>query len=498
MGGALRGLAYREGLEVELLVELAGAGLNSRVEELVGHGHHDAGVAGGVLGQGGDEFVGHEPRVAGLGERVPQAGGELLRGGGRQGEADADAAAERQQFLGAELLGQARVAAQHHGEQRPSIERGGAQQPQLVQDRGLHLLGFVDDQNRAQERGLDVGGPALAQRPSAGPAIVGRERDGEQSAGLAVEVGETALRAGEEAEGELESWGLQIGLVFQMVDDVLGIWGDASETGKSSTNDIARKKKSLPVVHGLQHAGAEERAHLLAIYAGDEVGPSVDVELADDPGPDVVGQKVSEPSDGDDGSAVIAAVELLQQRVDRVELGTRKGFVRTREVVQGRRGAQGHALVDEGRQLFGCAAVPLAVGDRVFARHPHQDLFTMRHNPDLIFRLPADMDEDVAVFANLADVALTALLDVPVRIGDCVVVFGQGVVGSLCAAYAKKTAGQLIVVDPAEERRNRALSHGVDRAVHPNEATAAVLEATNGRGADIAIEVSGAPEGSSS
>jgi geranylgeranyl diphosphate synthase type I len=46
-------------------------------------------------------------------------------------------------------------------------------------------------------------------------------------------------------------WGENVGLAFQAQDDYLGIWGDPGNTGKSNTNDIARKKKSLPVVWGL-------------------------------------------------------------------------------------------------------------------------------------------------------------------------------------------------------------------------------------------------------
>jgi threonine dehydrogenase-like Zn-dependent dehydrogenase len=137
--------------------------------------------------------------------------------------------------------------------------------------------------------------------------------------------------------------------------------------------------------------------------------------------------------------------------------------------------------------------VALAPGDLVFARHPHQDLFTMRYNPDLIFKLPLGTDPEVAIFANLADVAYNALLDVPVRIGDVVTVFGQGIVGLFCAVLARKTAGRLIVADPIEKRRNRGVQFGADQAVHPDDAAAAVNEATGGRGADIAIEVSGAP-----
>lgn len=136
---------------------------------------------------------------------------------------------------------------------------------------------------------------------------------------------------------------------------------------------------------------------------------------------------------------------------------------------------------------------PLDVGDLVFARHPHQDLFTMRYNADLIFRLPS-IDPEVAAFANLADVAFNATLDVPVRIGDVVVVFGQGIVGLFYAMFARRTAGHLIVADPIEERRLKGLEYAAaDQAVHPDEVPEAVLEATDGRGADISVEASGAP-----
>ena len=132
-------------------------------------------------------------------------------------------------------------------------------------------------------------------------------------------------------------------------------------------------------------------------------------------------------------------------------------------------------------------------GDRVFARHPHQDLFTMRDSKTLLFRLPPNLHPERAIFANLLDVALNCNLDIPVRHGDCVVVFGQGVVGSLAAQLAKRTAGVLIVVDPIAHRRQVALSWGADFAVAPEEVAALVQQVTSGRGADICIEASGVP-----
>ena len=51
-------------------------------------------------------------------------------------------------------------------------------------------------------------------------------------------------------------FGLKLGLAFQAHDDILGIWGDANETGKSTASDLVTRKKSLPILFGLQNKGA--------------------------------------------------------------------------------------------------------------------------------------------------------------------------------------------------------------------------------------------------
>jgi geranylgeranyl diphosphate synthase type I len=47
-------------------------------------------------------------------------------------------------------------------------------------------------------------------------------------------------------------FGLNLGIAFQIHDDILGIWGDPKVTGKSTATDILAKKKSLPVLYGLE------------------------------------------------------------------------------------------------------------------------------------------------------------------------------------------------------------------------------------------------------
>jgi len=135
--------------------------------------------------------------------------------------------------------------------------------------------------------------------------------------------------------------------------------------------------------------------------------------------------------------------------------------------------------------------------DLVFVRHPHQDVFTapVDQTPDraIAVGLPREMDPEVGMFLNLAEVAVTALLDIPVALGDVVVVFGQGVVGLLVAQLARRMAGRLLVVDPLPVRRELARSFGVDAAVTPDEVEEAVRAASEGRGADVVFEASGVP-----
>ncbi|MEU2585718.1 polyprenyl synthetase family protein [Streptomyces avermitilis] len=53
----------------------------------------------------------------------------------------------------------------------------------------------------------------------------------------------------------LALYGHQVGLAFQLTDDVLGIWGDPAVTGKSVHSDLRARKKSLPVTYALNQGG---------------------------------------------------------------------------------------------------------------------------------------------------------------------------------------------------------------------------------------------------
>ncbi|MFF5258362.1 family 2 encapsulin nanocompartment cargo protein polyprenyl transferase [Actinomadura viridis] len=60
-------------------------------------------------------------------------------------------------------------------------------------------------------------------------------------------------------------FGARLGLAFQLVDDLLGIWGDPAVTGKPVHADLLSRKKSLPVVAALS-SGGPAGGELAALY----------------------------------------------------------------------------------------------------------------------------------------------------------------------------------------------------------------------------------------
>jgi geranylgeranyl diphosphate synthase type I len=73
----------------------------------------------------------------------------------------------------------------------------------------------------------------------------------------------------------LTGFGAEMGLAFQLVDDLLGIWGSPDVTGKPVLSDLRARKKSLPVVYAL-NAGTPDSARLAELYR-EPAPPSEDV-----------------------------------------------------------------------------------------------------------------------------------------------------------------------------------------------------------------------------
>ena len=85
--------------------------------------------------------------------------------------------------------------------------------------------------------------------------------------GASLRLGALVAGAGEEEQERFQTFGRQLGLAFQIRDDILGIWGEGSVTGKPVGADIARRKKSLPIVHAFEQAVGADRETLRSVYS---------------------------------------------------------------------------------------------------------------------------------------------------------------------------------------------------------------------------------------
>lgn len=107
------------------------------------------------------------------------------------------------------------------------------------------------------------------------------EMEGNKTGALlacAVSIGAVLGGADDRTADTLEAYGYHLGLAFQAVDDLLGIWGDPEATGKQTWSDLRQRKKSLPVVAALAAGGAAS-ARLADILAAD--AKLTDSQLAD-------------------------------------------------------------------------------------------------------------------------------------------------------------------------------------------------------------------------
>jgi 2-desacetyl-2-hydroxyethyl bacteriochlorophyllide A dehydrogenase len=132
------------------------------------------------------------------------------------------------------------------------------------------------------------------------------------------------------------------------------------------------------------------------------------------------------------------------------------------------------------------------IGETVFSYRPHR-AWNVVGEADLI-RLPPLPDVRRGVFLANLTTALNGVLDAHPNLGDVVVVSGLGVIGLLVTRLLSRAgAGLVIGVDQIEMRRALAAEAGAGLVLEPSaDLPEIVLEQTEGRGADIVIDASGA------
>jgi octaprenyl-diphosphate synthase len=83
------------------------------------------------------------------------------------------------------------------------------------------------------------------------------------------EAGAIAAEADQKTREQLEKYGQNLGMAFQITDDLLDWIGETEKTGKGLGNDLKEGKITLPLIHTLREADQSSRKKILGLLEND-------------------------------------------------------------------------------------------------------------------------------------------------------------------------------------------------------------------------------------
>jgi octaprenyl-diphosphate synthase len=95
---------------------------------------------------------------------------------------------------------------------------------------------------------------------------------GEKTASLfaaSCEAGAIAAEADQKSQEQLKNYGLNLGMAFQITDDLLDWIGETEKTGKGLGNDLKEGKITLPLIHTLKEAEESSRKKIYKLLEND-------------------------------------------------------------------------------------------------------------------------------------------------------------------------------------------------------------------------------------
>jgi 2-desacetyl-2-hydroxyethyl bacteriochlorophyllide A dehydrogenase len=142
----------------------------------------------------------------------------------------------------------------------------------------------------------------------------------------------------------------------------------------------------------------------------------------------------------------------------------------------------------------GSEVTTLDVGDIVYGTWGHRTQHILQEDYAIQRIKPAGLDPILAIYSHLGPIALNGILDANIHVGETVAIFGLGVLGQVIAQLARLSGARVLGVDMIEKRLGLAKDLGaIETGFNPRDGSPAekIKAMTNGRGADVSIEVSG-------
>lgn len=143
-------------------------------------------------------------------------------------------------------------------------------------------------------------------------------------------------------------------------------------------------------------------------------------------------------------------------------------------------------------ELAGTPGLP-APGDTVWGIWGHRSEGIVPAERMIGHVLPTGLEPLAGAFARVGAIAHNAVLASDIHVGEDVAVFGQGVIGLLTTRLARLNGAWVTAVDALDGRLDTARTYGATSTLNARTDAVAerIREATDGRGADVAIEISG-------
>lgn len=143
-------------------------------------------------------------------------------------------------------------------------------------------------------------------------------------------------------------------------------------------------------------------------------------------------------------------------------------------------------------ELAGTPGLP-AVGDLVWGIWGHRSEGIVPAERMVGHTLPTGLDPLAGAFARVGAIAYNAVLAADIHLGEDVAVFGQGVIGLLTTRLSALSGARVTAIDAIDTRLAAARAHGAAHTLNARDGGVAesLRAATEGRGADVAIEISG-------
>jgi geranylgeranyl diphosphate synthase type II len=89
----------------------------------------------------------------------------------------------------------------------------------------------------------------------------------------ALKIGAIIGGADDKSSETMYEFGRNLGIAFQIQDDLLDVWGDSKQFGKKPGGDILANKKTFPLVKAMETASGAQRKQLQKLFSGSESDP---------------------------------------------------------------------------------------------------------------------------------------------------------------------------------------------------------------------------------